>query len=81
VLAVIFVLAKTIRFWSSILARSTMESKDRIAGAGVQIFNATSEYAVASDGTSVGRGWDSVGHTAGIYRNRMRIECLEPVHE
>ena len=24
--------------------------------------------------TSVGRGWDSVGHTAGTYRNRMRIE-------
>jgi hypothetical protein len=24
--------------------------------------------------TSVGRGWDSVGHTAGVYRNRMRIE-------
>ncbi len=25
-------------------------------------------------GTSVGRGWDSVGHAAGTYRNRMRIE-------
>jgi hypothetical protein len=25
-------------------------------------------------GTSVRRGWDSVGHRAGIYRNRMRIE-------
>jgi len=24
--------------------------------------------------TSVGRGWDSVGHAAGTYRNRMRIE-------
>jgi len=24
--------------------------------------------------TSVGRGWDSVGHGAGVYRNRMRIE-------
>ena len=24
--------------------------------------------------TSVGRGWDSVGHSAGIYRNRLRIE-------
>ena len=27
-------------------------------------------------GTSVGRGWDSVGHAAGMYRNRMRIEIL-----
>jgi hypothetical protein len=27
-------------------------------------------------GTSVGRGWDSVGHRAGTYRNRMRIEIL-----
>src|SRR5688572_19534218 len=25
-------------------------------------------------GTSVGRGWDSVGHAAGVYRNRMKIE-------
>lgn len=28
-------------------------------------------------GTSVGRGWDSVGHAAGTYRNRMRIEALD----
>ncbi len=27
-------------------------------------------------GTSVGRGWDSVGHRAGVYRNRMRIRWL-----
>jgi len=27
-------------------------------------------------GTSVGRGWDSVGHAAGTYRNRMTIERL-----
>jgi hypothetical protein len=27
-------------------------------------------------GTSVGRGWDSVGHTQGTYRNRLRIEIL-----
>jgi len=26
-------------------------------------------------GTSVGRGWDSVGHARGVYRNRMRIEA------
>ena len=26
--------------------------------------------------TSVGRGWDSVGHAAGTYRNRIRIEPL-----
>jgi hypothetical protein len=25
-------------------------------------------------GTSIGRGFDSVGHAAGVYRNRMRIE-------
>jgi hypothetical protein len=25
-------------------------------------------------GTGVGRGWDSVGHTAGTYRNRISIE-------
>ena len=24
-------------------------------------------------GTSVGRGWDSVGHAAGLYRNRIDI--------
>jgi hypothetical protein len=24
-------------------------------------------------GTSVGRGWDRVGHAAGIYRNRLEI--------
>jgi hypothetical protein len=28
-------------------------------------------------GTSVGRGWDCVGHAAGTYRNRMRIEPLD----
>jgi hypothetical protein len=27
--------------------------------------------------TSVGRGWDSVAHRAGTYRNRMSIEVLE----
>ncbi len=27
--------------------------------------------------TSVGRGWDCVGHRAGIYRNRLRIEPVE----
>ena len=26
--------------------------------------------------TSTGRGFDSVGHTAGLYRNRMRVESL-----
>ena len=31
-------------------------------------------------GTSVGRGWDSVGHAAGTYRNRMRIETLREAH-
>jgi len=27
--------------------------------------------------TSVGRGWDSVGHARGTYRNRVRIEFLQ----
>jgi len=27
--------------------------------------------------TSVGRGWDSVGHAAGTYRNRVLVEPLE----
>ena len=26
-------------------------------------------------GTSVGRGWDTVGHTAGTYRNRMQLSA------
>lgn len=29
-------------------------------------------------GTSVGRGWDCVGHRAGTYRNRMRLEPARP---
>jgi hypothetical protein len=29
-------------------------------------------------GTSVGRGWDTVGHRAGMYRNRIRIEAPGP---
>jgi hypothetical protein len=28
--------------------------------------------------TSVGRGWDAVGHRAGTYRNRIRIEAPIP---
>lgn len=28
--------------------------------------------------TSVGRGWDTVGHTAGTYRNHLRIEPVRP---
>ena len=31
---------------------------------------------VTLTGTSVGRGWDSVGHAAGTYRNRMHVEML-----
>jgi hypothetical protein len=27
--------------------------------------------------TSVGRGWDSVGHSAGVYLNRVRIEAVK----
>lgn len=28
--------------------------------------------------TSVGRGWDSVGHAAGTYRNRIRVTVTDP---
>ena len=28
-------------------------------------------------GTSVGRGWDTVGHTAGTYRNRIFVEAAQ----
>jgi hypothetical protein len=31
-------------------------------------------FYVTLAGTSVGRGWDSVGHGEGMYRNRIRIE-------
>ena len=30
-------------------------------------------------GTSIGRGWDSVGHAAGVYRNRLRIDAAADV--
>ena len=29
-------------------------------------------------GTSVGRGWDCVGHAEGTYRNRVRLEAVGP---
>jgi len=29
-------------------------------------------------GTSVGRGWDSVGHSKGTYRNRIKVDILDP---
>src|SRR5262249_4712893 len=41
--------------------------------------NATSSPAsifITLAGTSVGRGWDCVGHRAGTYRNRMRLEPI-----
>jgi hypothetical protein len=31
-------------------------------------------------GTSVGRGWDSVGHRAGSYRNRVRVDAIGDSH-
>lgn len=33
----------------------------------------TASIWITLGGTSVGRGWDSVGHAAGTYRNRLRI--------
>jgi hypothetical protein len=32
---------------------------------------------VTLSGTSVGRGWDSVGHAAGIYRNRVTVRAID----
>ena len=32
-------------------------------------------------GTSVGRGWDGVGHAAGVYRNRMTVEMQKQMVE
>lgn len=34
------------------------------------------EIVVTLAGTGVGRGWDSVAHAAGVYRNRVRVERL-----
>jgi hypothetical protein len=34
-------------------------------------------FYVTLAGTSVGRGWDTVGHAAGTYRNRMKIEWVD----
>lgn len=34
----------------------------------------TCDLSLCLASTSVGRGWDSVGHAAGTYRNRLRIE-------
>ena len=34
----------------------------------------TASIFITLAGTSVGRGWDSVGHAAGTYRNRIAIE-------
>ena len=36
----------------------------------------TAQVFVTLAGTSVGRGFESVGHAAGVYRNRMSIESL-----
>ena len=38
----------------------------------------TASIYVTLAGTSVGRGWECVGHRAGTYRNRIRVEALEP---
>jgi hypothetical protein len=32
---------------------------------------------IALAATSVGRGWDSVGHAAGVYRNRIRVVPID----
>ena len=38
--------------------------------------DAPAQLYITLAGTSVGRGWDSVGHAAGTYRNRMRVEWV-----
>jgi hypothetical protein len=38
--------------------------------------NAMAGIYITLASTSVGRGWDSVGHNPGVYRNRLRIEDL-----
>lgn len=38
--------------------------------------NATVGIWISLAGTSIGRGWDSVGHARGTYRNRMTFEKL-----
>lgn len=40
--------------------------------------SSTASIYVTLAGTSVGRGWECVGHRAGTYRNRIRVEALEP---
>jgi len=46
--------------------------------------NQADDYAfiyVTLAATSVGRGWDSVGHAAGVYNNRLQFESLaQPAH-
>jgi hypothetical protein len=39
--------------------------------------SSTALFFVTLAGTSVGRGWDSVGHAAGTYRNRMKVEWVD----
>jgi hypothetical protein len=40
--------------------------------------NAPANLFITLAGTSVGRGWDSIGHAAGTYRNRIEIEPSSP---
>jgi hypothetical protein len=39
--------------------------------------NSVASFFVTLAGTSVGRGWDSVGHAAGTYRSRVRAGWVE----
>ena len=39
--------------------------------------DAVASFFVTLAGTSVGRGWDSVGHAAGTYRSRIRAGWVE----
>jgi hypothetical protein len=39
--------------------------------------DSVASFFVTLAGTSVGRGWDSVGHAAGVYRNRVKAGWVE----
>lgn len=65
-------------------ARQTSRSLSPTAGWGLPVnsieFNRYGRECiiyVTLAGTSVGRGWDSVGHKEGTYRNRIRVERLD----
>jgi hypothetical protein len=45
-------------------------------GLGDERPSSTAHLALTLAGTGIGRGWDSVAHAPGVYRNRVRIQRL-----